>query len=66
MGLLGVSGNYAVEFDILAACLRRWLPGRHSANIKRLLSELKNNLSEGKVIIVFVIILTKIRGMRNE
>lgn len=44
MGLLGVSGNYAVEFDILAACFTAMAIWRHRANIKRLLSGTEINL----------------------
>ena len=46
MGLLGVSGNYAVEFDILAACFTAMAIWRHRANIKRLLSGTENKFGQ--------------------
>ena len=46
LGLLGVSGNYAVEFDILAACFTAMAIWRHRANIKRLLSGTENKFGQ--------------------
>ena len=44
--ILAVSGNYAVEFDILAACFTAMAIWRHRANIKRLLSGTENKFGQ--------------------
>ena len=47
-GALGVEGNYACEFVILAACFTAMAILRHRANIKRLLNGTENKFGKPK------------------
>ena len=46
MGWLGITGAYAVEFDILVACFTAMAVWRHKANIKRLLNGTENKFGQ--------------------
>lgn len=46
MGWLGITGVYAVEFDILVACFTAMAVWRHKANIKRLLNGTENKFGQ--------------------
>ena len=46
MGWLGITGAYAIEFDILVACFTAMAVWRHKANIKRLLNGTENKFGQ--------------------
>ena len=46
MGWLGMTGAYAVEFDVLVACFTAMAVWRHKANIKRLLNGTENKFGQ--------------------
>lgn len=46
MGWLGMTGTYAVEFDVLVACFTAMAVWRHKANIKRLLNGTENKFGQ--------------------
>ena len=46
MGWLGITGAYAVEFDVLVACFTAMAVWRHKANIKRLLNGTENKFGQ--------------------